>query len=172
MIETHAFGNFVPKNAKYLILGSFIAKKESDAYDFFYSNGRNQFWSIIEAVYENKLVNKKDKQKFLTDQLIAMADIIYQCERKLGNNSDNNLVNIIYNIEAVREILENNEIKKIYFTSCFVENKFKRYFKNLIEKFSPVELITLPSPSPRYAAMSWSEKVRRYKSVFPKFVYS
>src|SRR3990167_8721188 len=139
MIETHAFGNFVPKNAKYLILGSFIAKKESYAYDFFYSNGRNQFWSIIEAVYENKLVNKKDKQKFLTDQLIAMADIIYQCERKLGNNSDNNLVNIIYNIEAVREILENNEIKKIYFTSCFVENKFKRYFKNLIEKFSPVE---------------------------------
>jgi hypothetical protein len=59
MIETHAFGNFIPLDAKYLILGSFTGKEamrknpaSDNSYDWFYGTKRNQFWSILESVYK------------------------------------------------------------------------------------------------------------------------
>jgi len=170
MIETHPFGAFCPPNAKYLILGSFTAKKNDgdDSYDWFYVTKRNQFWPILETVYNLKLDNKKAKQDLLTKLSIAITDIIYQCERKKDNSLDSNLINFVYNTPAIRKILWENPIKKILFSSRFVEKEFKKRFKDLIEEFSNIELITLPSPSPRYAAMSKEEKIRRYGQVFPK----
>ncbi len=103
-IETHPFGNFIPGKISYLFLGSFTSKdaKKGVDYDWYYSNGRNQYWSLIEQVYDIKLNNKKDKVKLFDKLEIGIADVIY-----------------------------------------------------------------LPSPSPRYAAMSKDEKVSVYKKVLP-----
>ncbi len=170
MIETHPFGVFCPPNAKYLILGSFTAKKDDgdDSYDWFYVTRRNQFWPILEAVYNLKLDNKKAKQDLFAKLSVAITDIIYQCERRKDNSLDSNLIKFVYNTPVIRKILRENPIKKILFSSRFVEKEFKKRFKDLIEEFSNIELITLPSPSPRYAAMSKEEKIRRYGQVFPK----
>lgn len=175
MIETHAFGNFVPANAKYMILGSFTGRQAvkgtsatDDNYDWFYGTKRNQFWAILEGVYDVKFRNTREKQELFTKLGIAMADIIYQCEREQGNNLDNNLVNIVYNIEAITEILNNYQIKKILFSSRFVEDKFKKVFKEVINKHPNVQYVTLPSPSPRYAQLSKEQKIQRYKELLPK----
>ena len=84
MIETHAFGNFIPLNAKYLILGSFTGRQAvkgnsatDDSYDWFYATKRNQFWPILEEVYGIELRNKLSRQELFTKLGIAMADIIY-----------------------------------------------------------------------------------------------
>ncbi|MDP1710024.1 MAG: hypothetical protein Q8L28_00175 [bacterium] len=169
MIETHPFGDFVPTNAKYLILGSFTAKKKDgdDFYDWFYVTKRSQFWPILEVVYNIKLDDKKAKQKLFTDLKIAITDIIYQCERKDDNSLDSNLINFVYNTEAIQKLLKENKIEKIFFSSRFVEKEFKKHFKNLVDEFSNIELITLPSPSPRYATMSVKEKIVRYSEIFP-----
>ncbi len=170
IIETHAFGNFVPPNTKYLILGSFTARKNKgdDTYDWFYTTKRNQFWPILEEAYKIKLETKRVKQKLFTKLGIAIADIIHQCERKDGNSADNNLINIVYNTSEIQKILSGNEIKKILFSSRFVEKEFKKHFKELIEEFPNIDLVVLPSPSPRYAAMSKEEKIRQYKKLLPK----
>jgi hypoxanthine-DNA glycosylase len=175
MIETHAFGNFVPLNAKYLILGSFTGRQAvkgnpayDDSYDWFYGTKRNQFWPILEEVYGIELRDKLSKQELLTKLGIAMADIIYQCERKEGNNSDVNLVNKVYNKKAIAEILDNNQIDKIFFTSRDVEKSFKKFFKYIIDRHAAIELITLPSPSPRYVLIKKEQKISRYKVLFPK----
>ena len=97
----------------------------------------------------------------------TITDIILSCERKANNNSDTNLINVVLNRE-VSKILKNNKIKKIFFSSKFVEKLYKKHFKDLILKYSKIELITLPSPSPRYAAMSKSEKISKYKQLLPK----
>jgi len=162
MIETHPYGSFVPPQAKFLILGSFTGKPEA-GYDWFYSNKRNQFWSILEIVYGLKLDTKKSKQQLFTKLRIAITDIIYQCERKKGINLDADLINLVYNTSGIEKILGQNEIEKVYFTSRYVENKFRRLFKP-----ATVGLITLPSPSPRYAAMTKEEKIRKYREAFPK----
>ncbi len=167
MREYHPFNNFIPKNAKYLILGSFVAKK-SPEYDWFYSTKRNQFWPILENIYKKELKTKKQKMNLLTELHISMTDIIKSCERKRNNSSDTNLVGIEYNIEGIEEILSKNNIEKIFFTSRFVEKTYRRVFGEYIDRYSNIELITLPSPSPRYAKMSFKEKVEGYKGLASK----
>ena len=168
MREYHPFNNFMPKNTRYLILGSFVAKK-SPEYDWFYSTKRNQFWPILENIYGKELKTKKQKKDLLKELDMAMTDIIKSCERKKNNSLDTNLVNIEYNIEGIKEILSKDKIEKIFFTSRFVEKGYSRVFKEYIDKYADIELITLPSPSPRYAMISFKDKVDAYKRVFPEF---
>jgi hypoxanthine-DNA glycosylase len=167
MVETHPFGVFVPKKAKYLMLGSFVTKP-SNPYLWFYANGRNQFWPIMEEVYSFKFDSKEKQQKLFSQLEMALADIILSCERKNNSNLDTNLVNIVFNTKAIKNIVKENKIEKIFFTSRYVESLFRKQFKDMIKKYTKVELICLPSPSPRYATMRKPEKVKRYKELLPK----
>ena len=98
MIETHPFGNFIPVNITYLLLGSFISNQLifDSNYNWFYGTKRNQFWPIISQVYKVKLDSKESKQNLFKKLNIGIADIIYQCERRDGNSLDANLINIVY----------------------------------------------------------------------------
>lgn len=170
MLETNPFSVFCPLNAKYFILGSFVAKdgKSGVSYEWYYSNGRNQFWPILEEVYAVELKDKKTQQDLFRKLSIAIADIIYQCEREKNSSSDVHLTNFVYNISPIKKVFEKNSIEKILFTSRFVEKEYKRNFRGLIEEFPNIELITLPSPSPRYASMRKEEKIKRYAQILPQ----
>src|SRR5258708_4727416 len=148
MIEVHPYLSFVSLNARYLLLGSFPGKESRD---WFYGSKRNQLWSILEKVYGKKLESKTSKEELFMNLKLAISDVIYSCERKNGNNLDNNLINITYNHKIIDEILSKNQIEKIYFSSKFVEKIFRKEFKYLIEMYPDIEFIVLPSPSPRYA---------------------
>jgi hypoxanthine-DNA glycosylase len=171
MIETHPFGEFVPPQARYLILGSFTGKSVpiEPGYDWYYGTKRNQFWKIIERVYNVSLPTKEEKVKLFTKLHIAIADIIKQCERSKGSNLDNNLINIVYNFEALRDLLHQHKIVKVFFTSKFVELAFMKNI-NTASEFPYVQFITLPSPSPRYAALSFDRKVEIYKKLLPDII--
>lgn len=171
MIEMHPFGNFVPNNIQYLILGSFTGKRSEEdiknGYDWFYGTKRNLFWPIMEEVYGKQLKSKEEKQNLFAILGIGITDIILSCERRSNSNLDMNLINIVLNHE-VTKILKHNKIKKIFFSSKFVETLFRKHFKKLVLEYTETELITLPSPSPRYAAMSKIQKINRYKELLPK----
>lgn len=175
MIETHPFGSYVPPDAKFLILGSFTGREAvkgtpftDESYDWFYGTPRNQFWPILEAVYHRELRDKNSKQSLLNELGIAIADIIYQCERMTGSNLDSNLKNIVYATDEITQIFGEKPISKIYFTSRFVEKKFRRVFQELIKQHPDIELITLPSPSPRYARMTKEQKINKYRELLPQ----
>jgi len=168
MLETHPFGVFTPKNSHYLILGSFIARRTQDSYDWFYSKKQNQFWPILEKVYGVRLKGKKAKQALFKRLKIAVTDVIYKCERSKNNSLDSSLTNCVYNISAIEKILKENPVEKIFFTSQFVEKEYKKHFQDLVRRYPRIELITLPSPSPRYAAMNKEEKIKKYSQAFPK----
>ena len=167
MTEVHPFASFVPPKAKFLLLGSFVTKP-AHGYEWFYANGRNQFWPILEEVYRVPLKTKKDQQKLFIKLGMAITDIILECEREKNSNLDINLKCLVFNTGAITEILDQNKIEKIFFTSRFVENLYRRHFKDLIHKYPKIELITLPSPSPRYAVLSKSEKILRYRKLLPR----
>ena len=109
------------------------------------------------------------KQNLFKKLGIAIADIILSCERKSNSNLDMNLTNIIFDIEGLTKLFKTKKIKKVFFSSRFVEKLFKKNFKFILIEYPYIEFITLPSPSPRYAAMSRSEKVNKYKQILPKF---
>jgi hypoxanthine-DNA glycosylase len=174
MIETHPFGIFAPPGSKYLILGSFAGKEAikgqsfyDPTYDWYYGTKRNQFWPIIEAVYGVKLENLTHKKGLFEKLGIAIADIIYQCERGAGSNLDSNLKNIVFNEEPIRKILESNKIEKIFFTSRYVERIFTPNFRNVMYQHPLIELVCLPSPSPRFAKMTLDQKTEKYRELLP-----
>jgi hypoxanthine-DNA glycosylase len=174
VVEVHPFVDFVPQNAKYLILGSFVARqglKDSkeceDEYDWYYGRRINQFWPIIRAIYQEELSDTPSKKKLFEYLGIAVTDIIYSCKRTARTNSDMHLADIAYNTKGIEKILGRHKILKIFFTSRFVEQEFKRHFKEIVGKHPEIELITLPSPSRRNARMSFSKKVEVYKKLLP-----
>lgn len=173
----HPFSSYIPANAKYLILGSFSGRQHSkdssvylQSYDFYFGTPRNQFWPILSEIYQRKLFDIESKKALLSDLRIAIADIILQCERKAGTNSDANLTSIVYKYEEIAGIFHENPIEKIFFTSRFTESRFRVNFSPLIEKYPHIQLITLPSPSPRYARMTFSEKVKVYRELLPRLI--
>src|ERR1035437_1452701 len=165
-IETHPFQPFIPKGIKYLIIGSFPGKGQTEKTisktDWFYGAKRNTFWKIMEEVYQTELSTTSSKQKLFTSVKMGIADIILKAVRKENTNSDSNLEIVEYNDKAIKEILNTNKIETIFFTSRFVEKIFKRFFPDV------VNTIVLPSPSPRYARMTLKEKVTVYKKHLPK----
>jgi hypoxanthine-DNA glycosylase len=174
MTETHPFGAFVPPQAKYLILGSFTTKEAYDpakksVYEWFYCNGgRNHFWPMLQEIFQVPLTKRAEMQQLFARLHIALADIILQCERKKLSNLDIHLTNIVYATKDISHILATNSITKILFTSRFVEREFKIHFKDLVAKYPNIDLITLPSPSPRYVQMTKAEKLAKYRQVFLK----
>jgi G:T/U-mismatch repair DNA glycosylase len=119
-------------------------------------------------VYETKLTNKKEKEILFTKLRMAITDVILQCERSENTNADNNLINMVFNVKAINRIIKGNKIETIFFSSRMAEKLFKRNFKELTLKYPEINLVTLPSSSPRYAAVTKLEKIRRYKDLLPK----
>jgi hypoxanthine-DNA glycosylase len=165
MREIHPYGIFVPKGARYLLLGSFPGK---DSREWFYGSKRNQFWPIIEEVYGTRLKTKAKKTELMSRLKMAVGDIVWSCERKRESNLDVNLGNLVFNIKGIEKVVKKYRIKKIFFSSRWVETKFRRHFKEVAAKYPEIKVSTLPSPSPRYAAMTKLEKVNYYRKWLPK----
>jgi hypoxanthine-DNA glycosylase len=169
-IETHPFGAFLPDDVEYLIVGTFPGKQFSQlsaeevwADEMAWSyGGRNQFWAIMEQLYGVTLTTRAEKQDLFRSLHIGMMDLILSCSRKNDSNLDNNLENITWNTAAFEKLLIEKEIKKIFCTGKGVAVILKKWFPNWTEK-----IIALPSPSPRFANKSITEKTNWYKMVFP-----
>ena len=165
-IEIHPFKPFIPKGIKYLIIGSFPGKGQTEKIiseaDWFYGAKRNTFWKIIEEVYQRELATTSAKQKLFTSLKMGIGDIILKAVRKENTNSDGDLQIVEYNDNAVKQILFSNKIETVFFTSQFVYKIFKRFFSD--QFYTNI----LPSPSPRYARMSLKEKISVYKKVLPE----
>ena len=82
MLLTHAFGDFIPDGAKYLLLGSFTANSLDidPEYDWFYGSKRNQFWRIIEQTYNVTLPDKAFRiERLALNPNFPLKDKLY-CE--------------------------------------------------------------------------------------------
>ena len=165
MIETHPYEPYVPKNSTILILGSFPGlhqtRKLNDFEEWFYSAKRNKFWKIIETVYTTELQSVDDKKNLLSLKGIAITDIILKAKRKQESNLDQHLYDIEFNSKAIKEIIENPKIERVFFTSQFVEKHFRKLFPDYKNG------VCLPSPSPRSARISLEDKMKIYKEKLP-----
>ena len=166
LIESHPFEAFVPKGIEYLIVGSFPGREHTQSAvpedQWFYGARRNQFWKILEGVYSRELKNRAEKEALFTELRMGITDVIRRAVRLENSNLDQNLDIIEYNHDRIEAILKQKTLKKVFFTSRFVEKEFKKAFPD----YSHTEV--LPSPSPRYATISLAQKVAIYKEKLPK----
>ncbi|MEO9144003.1 MAG: uracil-DNA glycosylase family protein [Ginsengibacter sp.] len=163
--ETHPHKPFAPENATVLILGSFPGVHNShpeSGTEWFYASKRNQFWNILRGVYQEELLTTEDKKKLFEKHGIAIADVLLKIRRKENNNLDSNLEIVEYNDKALSKLLAQHTFNAVYFTSKFVEKHFMKLFPHIKNGEC------LPSPSPRYARMSLTEKINYYKNKLPE----
>lgn len=161
--ERHPFTAFIPQKIRCLILGSFPGKEHTrgglDENSWFYGAPLNQFWRILSKAYDRELKTRKDKQALFEAAGIGITDIFTSVKRLNGNNLDENLQVEEYNWDVIATILKKHK-PQVLCTSRFVEKEFKKQFPAY-----PVDV--LPSPSPRYFALSIEQKAEIYKKKLP-----
>jgi hypoxanthine-DNA glycosylase len=167
-LEYHPFGNFIPPNTRYLVVGTFPGRQysqrsfdenEADATAFSYG-GRNQFWRILEKIYGIELPTRTAKKQLFHDLNIGLIDLIHACKRKNQSNQDSDLTDIVWNQAELNRIFQENSIEMTFCTGKGVAKIFQEWYPDKV-------CIALPSPSPLYAAMRFEEKLDFYKNVFP-----
>lgn len=144
LIEKHPFDSFIPDNATKLIIGSFpgmdqVANRQNQE-EWYYTTKNNLFWTILSEVFQTEVNTRKQKEKLLSEQKIAITDILTKVRRTEKSNLDKYLTDLEFN-KSIASIIENNKIDKLFFTSKFVEKHFIREYPQF--KFG----ICLPSPS-------------------------
>jgi hypoxanthine-DNA glycosylase len=167
-LERHAFGTFLPKPTHYLVVGTFPGRQntqrtpieiEADKTAFSYG-GRNQLWKIMADIYDCPLPHREAKKTLLTQLNIGLADLIAAARRKNQSNADTDLYDIVWNKPQLEVILSENNIKMVYCTGEGVGVIFKKWFPKQA-------YVVLPSPSPRFAKLSYNEKREIYKKLLP-----
>ena len=150
---THPLNPIYDKNSKILILGSFPSRKSREN-NFYYAHPRNQFWSLLEDVYEEKII---DKKAFLLNNNIALFDVIKKCD--IDGSKDSSIKNVIPN--DINYLVKNSQITKIYVTGRKALELYQKY----IEKETNIKAIYLPSPSPLNRTLSYQEKLKEYQKI-------
>ncbi len=161
MFYQHPFEPIIYDDTKVLILGTFPSI-DSFKYDFYYAHKRNQFWKILSEIFSMPSTTRKEKIRLLKTNKIGLWDIVSSCERK--NSSDTNLKNCT--LHDISKLLKKYPaIKKIAFTGQKAAKLYQKEYKN-----SPIQTVTLPSPSPAYASMSITEKKEIYQKFFRDYL--
>lgn len=152
MRERHPYGEFIPKNAKAMIIGSFPIGKFSNPkrsveikkheFDFFFGGEKNLLWKLLGSVFNMPVKTKSDLKRLLVKQGLGIGDVIKSCKRKNGGASDTDLYDIEWNTELI-DVIRKKKIERLYFTSRKVEAWFKRLFNETDDLIK----ISLISPS-------------------------
>ena len=154
----HPFDAIVDANSKILILGSFPSIKSFDE-NFYYAHPRNQFWPIIEEIFEVTLESNEEKRCFALQKGIALWDTYGALRREEGNSSDSNLKDLEPNdFHAFFKTYPN--IKHIFFTGRKAMEGYKKHFSDI-----NIPTTLLPSTSPAYAAMKREIKKQHYQVI-------
>lgn len=154
----HPFDAIVDDNSKVLILGSFPSIKSFEQ-NFYYAHPRNQFWPIMEDLFDVKLETNEEKRAFALAKGIALWDTYASLKRDAGNSSDANLKELIPN--DFRTFLKRYPtINHIFFTGQKAYQGYMKFFKDI-----DIATTLLPSTSPAHAAMRKEEKLERYRAI-------
>ena len=157
-VVQHPFDAIVDNHSKILILGSFPSLKSFEQ-NFYYAHPRNQFWPIMEQLFNVTLKSNDERRDFALQHGIALWDTYGVLRREDGNSSDANLKDLEPNdFHAFFKKYPN--IRHVFFTGRKAEQGYKKHF-------SDIELPTtlLPSTSPAYAAMKFEEKLEHYRVI-------
>ena len=124
-------------------------KKETKKFDFFYGSIQNGFWDLfISSLKLNiGITDLEGLKNWLKENKWGVTDIVSKTTRQEDSPSDADLVIKEWNTEVIERVLQEHDIKKIYFTSTWVRDRFKR--KKIINPklYKSSNLFTLISPS-------------------------
>ena len=194
IVSKHPYVKYVPKNANKLIIGTMPPYRfcnnernlcEEDV-DFFYGSKDNYFWEILGNLtqknlsFENTKSAVKERKDLLSSLNVAITDIVLECEHKNGNSDDNSLEEIVFNTDVLKDILDNNDIDTLIYTSLKVKSLMYQATKSyhswskdnkregrIIIDGKEYKVIVLYSPSPSAKRrVNDDKRIQQYKGAF------
>lgn len=172
-VEHHPFGEFIPRDAQGMIIGSFPIGKFTDParsheiksheFKFFFGGEKNLLWKLISHARKWDIHETKDIVEMLEDLKLGVGDVIVSCRRKNGGASDSDLYEIQFNHELLK-VIRKHKIKILYFTSKKVES----WFNQLFPETTDLEKILLISPSAQtLRAIGKNPRYQEWKLKYP-----
>ncbi|MGB1800651.1 MAG: DNA-deoxyinosine glycosylase [Gammaproteobacteria bacterium] len=163
MSENTGFPPIAKLDAKILILGSMPGVKSFEKNQY-YANPRNTFWSImIKLLNGDEELNYQQRKKLLTNNRIALWDVLKSCYREGSLDSNIDHSTIIAN-DFNLFLNKQKQIKTILFNGGETEKLFNKYVMKTLDN-KEIEYFKLPSTSPAHAAMSFDEKLLKWQVI-------
>jgi double-stranded uracil-DNA glycosylase len=153
------------KNAKILILGS-MPSEESLRQNQYYAHPRNSFWYIMQELLQIKPgADYREKTKTLTENGIALWDVLQACIRQGSLDSSIENGSIITN-DFATFLDAHKQIRHVFFNGKKAEQEFrKRVLPALENRFEYLNYHSLPSTSPAMATLSKEDKLLKWSKV-------
>ena len=159
MNHEHSFSPLVNPKSHTLILGS-LPGIESLRRKQYYAHPRNAFWRIIYTIFGDDFnEDYKHRCEFILSKNLALWDICSSAVRV--GSADNKIVDIEPN-DISGLLRDYPSIKRIVLNGRKAEKEYHRYFDMLT-----IPAIYVPSTSPALAALSFEEKLLKWrKAIF------
>lgn len=158
----HPISPVYDENSKILILGSFPSVRSREQM-FFYGHPQNRFWKVISKVLDTDTPETVDRKKqFLSDNLIALWDVIASCD--VTGSADSTIKNVVPN--DLTEILKKADIRQIFVNGKTAEKYYNKYIRDTVQR----EAVCLPSTSPANAGSSTDKLVEAW-TVIKRYLY-
>jgi hypoxanthine-DNA glycosylase len=155
----------VDENSQILILGT-LPGDESIRLQRYYGNSRNQLWTILEEVFQQRFGgNYEHKLAFLKDNRIALWDVLQAADRV--GSSDRRIVNARPN-DFGRFFIDHPSLRTVVFNGGTAEKFFKKYVSQSAPGLSGLLKIRMPStsPTPGKNVLNLDQKIDQWKAIF------
>lgn len=145
--ETLPWKEYIPYEAKMLILGTFPTEKSNRAFEFFYPNKANRFWPTLARVAGMPLTEfggepAVAQRKLILDKLQAgISDTGYKILRQKESSLDDSLFPVEFT-DVFKILKEHSTIISIILTSSSKGNSALNWF----EAYCELNNITLTLP--------------------------
>lgn len=126
----------------------------------YYGFPGNHFWPVIQTLFGagDRPLSYPEKIRLLKTNRIALWDVISSCRR--AGASDSAITYVTPN--RIPELLRKYpNIRKVFVNGKTAERLFRMHFGDRVK----LPVIRLPSTSPAHAAMSFKEKLKRWKVI-------
>ena len=152
-----------------LILGS-LPSQQSLATRQYYGNPRNAFWPIMgELIDAGPAVPYADRTARLLADGIGVWDVLSAAVRPGSLDANIDVTTAAAN-DFHRFFNEHPSVARVFFNGRKAADLFRRFGCAEMIRRNDIDYETLPSTSPAFAAMPFSEKVTRWVIVKPTAV--
>lgn len=148
----HPLKPIYDKNSKVLILGSFPSVVARNV-GFYYGNKTNRFWKILEILFDEEIIDKKE---FCLNHHIALWDVIYSC--KIHGSSDSSISDV--QVNDINSLISKTNIEVIFTTGSKANSIYTKYINDV-----SIKQIALPSTSSANARMKLEDLVNSYSVI-------
>jgi hypoxanthine-DNA glycosylase len=151
-------------NATILILGSMPGQKSLEQQQY-YAHPRNSFWPIMVQLFNiDKELSYSQRKQLLNSNKIALWDVLKSCHREGSLDSDIDQTTIEVN-DFNSFFKKHSKIKNVFFNGTKAEQLFKKNVLKNLGAHQDLKFHKLPSTSPAHAAMSFEQKLEKWKVI-------